>query len=171
MPFKLSLTVFDDILHSLFDVRIIYSRYNVALAMSAGTWLRIFSACCADARQDGAPGPLAEARQSALPPLSQAAGFAASGGVSYSGGLASRSFAAAAPVPAAAAAALSETPLTARGSGGADAFTGHPGPPAAGAGEKASSGSRGGGAMLSGVPRTAEAAPHDWQHSFVDSRS
>lgn len=138
--------------------------------MSAGTWLRIFSACCADARQAGAAGPLAEARQSALPPLSQAAGFAASGGVSYSGGLASRSFAAA-PVPAAAAAALSETPLIARGSGGADAFTRHPGPTAAGASEKVSSGSRGGGAMLSGVPRTAEAAPHDWQHIFVDSRS
>ena len=130
------------------------------------------SACCGDGRQDGAPGPLAEARQSALPPLSQAAGFAASSGVSYSGGLASRSFAAAAPVPAAAAAALLETPLTARGSGGADAFTRQPGPAAAaGAGEKASSGSRGGAAMLSAVPRTAEAAPHDWQHSFVDSRS
>lgn len=139
--------------------------------MSSGARLRVFIACCADARQDGASGQLAEGRQSALPPLSQAAGFAASGGVSYSGGLASRSFAAAAPVAAAAAGALLETPMTARDGGGAAAFTRQPGPPAAGAGEKASSGSRGGGAVRSGVPRTVDAAPHDWQHSFVDSRA
>lgn len=110
-------------------------------------------------QQEG-PGPLAEARQTALPPLSQAAGFAASGGGAYNGNLASRSFAAAAPVPAAA--ALWDAPGS-----GANTPT-RPATPTSVV--KAQSGTPTGWSGGSGVPRTAEVSAHDWQHSFADDR-
>lgn len=113
--------------------------------------------------QEDAPGPLAEARQTALPPLSQAAGFAAFGGGAYNGNLASRSFAAAAPVPAAAAAAaLWESPGSGANTPTRPATTTSAG--------RAQSGTPTGRSTGSGVPRTAAVSTHDWQHSFIDDR-